>query len=364
METRSTASILCLAAVDRLGAELLLLDLSGRIVHANTKARDLFPLDSKEAEVDVRFDQLWTEPAATITPILRQIAGSSAWQPFSLTRAGGSQKGLRTPLNGCGLAVDDGGVQKHFILIASDPARYVQFAEHTRLIARLNAELASGQRAEMRLDDLLQQQQRLHRELVHRVKNNLSLLISLLEVSRRQTKDPSSMQLFHDLERRIMSVAAVHELLDKANETDFVQADQLIARICEELQRALAKDSIKIDWDLTPIRLHIEDATPLALIVNELVTNALKHAFPSERGTGRILIGLKRNGVDKLEATIHDDGVGLSEGTSTREGTGTQIIAALSRQLRGQLSRSAEGGTKWQLIFPPRRPEAADVIPA
>ncbi|MBO0662746.1 sensor histidine kinase [Jiella sp. MQZ9-1] len=346
--------------------ELMLLDDSGKIVFANAKARELNEIANGAAngsiESPLRFGAFWLDAPDKVVQIMRHLAGRSQWQPFSLIRARGDQKGLRALFRGCRIHMSDAECDASLVMITSEPTQKVQFAEHRRLIASLNQALAQGQRAEKTLTELLAKQHRLHRELVHRVKNNLNLLLRLLDAGKRQTRNLDCADLIRDMQRRIISVAAVHDLLDNTDQTDFVQADELIARICTGLRQALAKDSIVIDWELTPVRLHIEDATPLALIVNELVTNALKHAFPPGRGDGRVTISLKRNGVDKLEATIHDDGVGLIEGPRQSKGTGTRIIAALAEQLNGELTRSIEGGTKWLLIFPPRFFDCPDPV--
>ena len=314
--------------------------------------------------------------------LLRRLAGTSQWQPFTLTRASGHHAGLKMLLRGRGLRVGS-ETPTLKIVVMQDFVRERSFEEHRRL----NMKPAKGSQSETLLANLLEEQRRLHRELVHRVKNNLALLGSLLRLNRQRSDHPEVDRQLEEMERRILSIAAVHELLDSTHETEWVRADELIDRICEELQNSLAPGTVSIERELMPVRLHISDATPLALIINELVTNALKHAFPAGRAAeGRsstIQIALRKNGIEKLEAVVRDNGVGdleaVSDAVSGADGaggehglsmplgavrpgradadgsggTGGRIIQALAMQLNADLTRVDEGGTTWQLVFEP-----------
>ena len=344
---------LCQEAMNRLDTDVLILDGSGDVVYANVHARNLIDAPTDGAGSLGAFAVLWQEDADTIAQLVRRLGGTSEWQPFSLKRASGGHAGLRMAWRGRAFMARDADEPALHILVMTDVLRERSFEDHRGLIRQLNHQLQKGLRTEQTLNALLETQKKLHRELVHRVKNNLALLSSLLRINRQRSNDPAVNAQLQELERRVMSVAAVHDILDRNAETDFVRADQLIDRICEELQHSLASDNVRIERDLSPIRLHVSDATPLALIINELVTNALKHAFPAGR-EGHIRIGLRKNGVEKLEATIFDDGVGINaEAAGASHGSGSRIIEALALQLGGELVRQGGDGTAWQLIFPP-----------
>ena len=323
------------------------------IVYANRHARRTLDASSRADETLGEFSSLWKEnPGTPLPELMRRLAGASVWQPFTLQRASGRFAGLRFALKGRGFVDRDAqGGPVLYILVTDDPARERSFDEHRRLVGELNAEIARHRRAHSVLERLLDEQKRLHRELVHRVKNNLALLVSLLNINRNRSRSDETRETLGEFERRIRSVAAVHDILDRNQEIDFVRADQLIESICSALEESLAPDGVVIERDLVPVRLHVSDATPLALIVNELVTNALKHAFPTGQ-PGHIEIRLAKNGVEKLEATIRDDGVGGME-PEVGHGTGHLIIQSLATQLGAELERNGDDGTSCQLIFAP-----------
>ena len=344
----------CRLTLDALDREVLTLDVNGTIISANTEARRLIDAPMGDGSDLGNFLSFWKEPSGEVTALLRRLAGTSTWQPFSLTRVSGAHAGLRMNLRGRALFehTDDGGVLS--ILVTADTHRERAFEDHRRLIRSLNMQLAEGSRAETLMARMLESEKHLRQELVHRVKNNLSLLSALVRINAQRTDSVEARGQLAEMERRILSVATVHELLDRTQETDYVRADKLIQKICEALESSLAPGSVTIERDLVPVRLHITDATPLALIINELVTNALKHAFPTG-SPGRISIGLKKNGVEKLEAVVHDNGIGMSMPTGgDNQGTGKRILESLALQLNGEIVQTIDDGTTWQLIFQPR----------
>ncbi|WP_299817482.1 sensor histidine kinase [uncultured Jannaschia sp.] len=345
------SDMICLKALDLLDREITIIDISGTVIFANEEARDLIGAKPGDTEAFGQFAGLWSEPAEEVRAVIRRLAGSSGWQPITLTRKSGRHAGLRIPMRGRAFLIEPNDPRSLYILVTSDRHRERSFEHHRRLIRHLNVQLAEGSRSEVLLTGLLESERRMRQELVHRVKNNLALLLSLMRLNRNRLDDPEIAGPLEDMERRILSIATVHDLLDRNQETDFVRADELIDRICAELETALVPGTVRIQRDLTPVRLHISDATPLALIINELITNALKHAFPQGIGTIRIRLG--KNGGKTLKAVVQDDGVGATADTC-ESGQGTRILQALAQQIRGEIVRSVESGTTWQLTFTPR----------
>ena len=343
----------CCRALDLLDREVLVVDPSGEVLYANGAARRLIDHRPKD-DLSGSFPDLWEEAPGEIRATMRRIAGLSIWQPLTLTCAAGAHKGLRIPMRGRAFLPTGNMAEAPHILLASDAARERNFEDHRRLIRHLNVRIAEGSKAEGILAGLLANEQRLRQELIHRVKNNLAMLMALLRMNEERTDNPEVIAQIEEMERRVLSISAVHDLLDANHDTDYVRADELIERICSQLERAVAPGSISIRRSLVPIRLHITDATPLALIINELVTNALKHAFHG-RDKGTITISLKKNGVEKLEATVQDDGVGVRIGMGEAgRGKGSLILKALAEQLQGEIVRTADEGTTWQLVFAPK----------
>ncbi|UWQ22948.1 sensor histidine kinase [Jannaschia sp. W003] len=343
-------------ALDLLDREVLVVDVTGAIAYANAEARALIDAPMGDGSDLGTFLGLWQEGDESTRALVRRIAGSSTWQPFTLTRASGRHAGLRIHMRARAFMAGVGDDRSLQVLVTTDLMRERSFEDHRRLIRHLNLRLAEGSRTEALLTGLLESERHLRRELIHRVKNNLSLLSGLLRLNRSRLRDPEAIGQLEEMERRILAIGAVHDLLDRHHETDFVRADELIEHICRELEKALTPGTIDIERELIPVRLHISDATPLALIINELVTNALKHAFP--RGSGRISIALRKNGVEKLEAVVRDDGVGVEMGLGTEEnGHGTRILQSLAAQIQGEIVRQVDQGTMWQLVFAPREDE-------
>ncbi|MEN3972916.1 sensor histidine kinase [Sphingomicrobium sp. XHP0235] len=186
------------------------------------------------------------------------------------------------------------------------------------------------------------------------------MLNSLVHLRRRSAKGEETIEALEMLEGRIHAIRAVHELLDRAGEIDWVQAGALIEELCTQLDGSLTRDNIRIENELLDVKLHVRDATPLSLMINELITNTLKHAFPDDRD-GRVHVALQKNGEDKLEVRVADNGRGIVDGGQT--GSGSQIIQALAKQIGGKLDRhSDEEGTKWTFVFPYRQQERREPV--
>ena len=317
--------------------------LDGSVLFANRAARDLLGLPEDDAALYDHFEEDATEVAAKI----RRGAGSDLWQPIKLTVGRGPHKGVRIDLRCRGMPDRESG-ELHAVLITDDARRHV-FAEHRRLIARLNAELAEQRKMRLRLDASLLNETKLHQELIHRVKNNLSLLASLIRIRSSGAKEPPVKTALDEILARVMSIGLVHELLDREKQIDVVDAAVLLESLCAQMESSICPPGVTISREIEPYKRHVSDATPLALLVNELVTNALKHAFVGTEG-GVVDIRLKRNGVDKIEVHVRDNGAGFAD---AGKGHGTRIVQGLAATLDGELSVSSQDGTSWQLVFAP-----------
>ena len=342
----------------QLDVEIIVTNSDGHVVYANQRAQ-IGAGHKPLAPASASFTDYWVIDEASDGDLMRRLARSSSWQGMRLARRSGRDAGKLVPLRGRGFLAETPVGRAVHVMIMQDPGRGRQFDEHRQLIQKLNSELAHRRRMEQALKNLLAMQKRLHRELVHRVKNNLTLLISMVTVGRRKCKVPAAVEQFRQLEHRIMSLATIHELLDREHETDHVAADKLLGQICSELSRSLAPPTVTLSCDLAPIRLHIYEATPLGLIVNELATNAVKHAFPDGRA-GHVAVSLTAAADGTVSATIADDGVGLGGQGSTAQGSGSAIVQALASQLKAKLTRIEDAGTTWQVVFKPQKSDGAE----
>lgn len=194
------------------------------------------------------------------------------------------------------------------------------------------------------------------REIHHRVKNNLSVVISLLSLQLDQidTRERAEELLLSSRER-IYSMALVHEKLYQSANLAEIEMVQYIDSLIQELYSVYGRDEITVNIRAEDICLDIVSAIPCGLILNELITNSMIHAFP-ENGGGNIDVILKRNGEGEVKLTVRDDGDGLP-GSFESTGSasfGLNLVELLTEQLRGDLQFANTGGTAFRISFPYR----------
>lgn len=199
-----------------------------------------------------------------------------------------------------------------------------------------------------------EQKEILLREIHHRVKNNLAIVISLLDMQIRKHPNPDFIKMARDVECRIRTMALIHEHLYKSDELDRVPFEKYIYSLAMGVTGACSHGKITIERNLEKVDVTIEIAMPLGLIANEILTNACKYAFPG-REQGKITIDLKREETysDLYRLTIKDDGIGLPEGFSIEEPSsmGIYIIQLLVEQINAKLIIENQQGTSFSIIF-------------
>jgi two-component sensor histidine kinase len=198
----------------------------------------------------------------------------------------------------------------------------------------------------------LEEKEALLKEIHHRVKNNLQLISSLLSLQASKIADPSVAELFADSRNRVRSMALVHENLYRAGNFARISMEAHIQNLCAHLVRVYGGYSrnVKLVTDVEDLQLGIDRAVSCGLIINELVSNALKHAFPDDR-TGRVEVALSRQGEKRCVLTVRDDGVGLPPGYGDSDTLGLQLIQDLTQQLRGNIAVSHDRGTSFTISF-------------
>jgi two-component sensor histidine kinase/ligand-binding sensor domain-containing protein len=232
------------------------------------------------------------------------------------------------------------------------------FAER-RLAGRLEKEV--GERtAQIRAS--LEEKDVLLREIHHRVKNNLQVVSSLLSLQADKTTDGPTRGLFRESMARVRAMALIHENLYRSPRLADIDVPQYIHRLCRDLQStyAVQPDRVTIVVEAADIGLPMESAVTCGLLLNEMVSNALKHGFPEgRRGTIRIEFSVE-NGDKKSAApsrtyrlVVADDGVGLPEGFQAKGfgSLGWRLIRSLTGQLGGTLAVENEGGARFTLRF-------------
>ncbi|MBN1939915.1 MAG: PAS domain S-box protein [Candidatus Aminicenantes bacterium] len=207
---------------------------------------------------------------------------------------------------------------------------------------------------EEKIRQSLKEREVMLREIHHRVKNNIQIVSSLLRLQSRRLDDEKAKSALADSQNRIRSMALIHEKLYQTG--DFAQIemgdyfDSMAVHLLSAYREAAGRVNIQVES--RDILLDINRAIPVGLIVNELVTNAVKHAFPGDRD-GRILIRLERAEDGKFELAVKDDGIGLPESVLS-DGTasfGLEIVRDLTQQIDGSLETRNNGGTEIRIRF-------------
>lgn len=192
-------------------------------------------------------------------------------------------------------------------------------------------------------------------EVNHRIKNNLAMITGILEMEAMRSTNPETSEILDDVKTRIYSVAAVHEQLYKHNISNEIPFKIFMEKLLDHIQVNSGKgEKVKICSDIDSLSLDTKLALNLALIINELVTNALKYAF-TDQENGEINVSLKSN-KDSLELSVKDNGIGLPENfdpynTDITQSIGFHMITNLVQQWDGELTFENNGGARFFITF-------------
>lgn len=212
-------------------------------------------------------------------------------------------------------------------------------------------DISDLKRTQSMLEKSLAEKELLLKEIHHRVKNNLMIISSLLSLQSRQVKDRETMDLFRESENRTRSMALIHERLYRSEDLKNIDLAEYLGRLASEIFRSYSADSrIRLNLEIDELKVDVETAVPLGLIVNELLTNAVKHAFPDGEGTVTVSLS-KRNGTVTLE--VSDDGAGFPEDIDweSSPSLGLQLVRSLTEQIDGKVEMISDGGTTFRIIF-------------
>ncbi|KAF0106375.1 MAG: signal transduction histidine kinase [Anaerolineaceae bacterium] len=227
--------------------------------------------------------------------------------------------------------------------------------ENARLYETVRQELTERKRAEEEVRAALEQKETLLREVHHRVKNNLQAIISLMDMHAAQIEDAGIRQFLKELEEQARTMSLVYEQLYQSEDLAQVDMALYLQKLASNVLEAFAGGrAIKLDLKLAPVSLDVAQAMPCGLIVNELLTNSLKHAFPPRfRGKPALHIALKKHG-KSYRLTVGDNGIGLPAGYDWQKGKslGLRLVHLwAAHQLGGALGRLKGPGTNYSLRF-------------
>ena len=223
------------------------------------------------------------------------------------------------------------------------------------LAASFNSMVERLQQAqEIQLRKSLEEKEILLKEIYHRTKNNMLVIISMLDLQVQDVEDERILSIFRDTEDRIRAMALVHEKLYQSQDLSEIDLGSYLEEVSRSLVGNMVPDGrVRLNSTVEPVPITIDYAIPLGLVINEIVTNALKHAFPEGR-SGTVSLELKRAQGKKILIEISDDGVGLPERVDIHENSsfGLQLVNSLVRvQLRGEVSAECRGGTTFFIAF-------------
>jgi PAS domain S-box-containing protein len=229
-------------------------------------------------------------------------------------------------------------------------------------IEGISREVTAQVEARRVLERSLNEKEMLLQEVHHRVKNNLAILSSLLELQAVTLVDPGMREIVRDTQSRILSVASVHEALYQTGDAGGIDLGEYVSRLTTELREAyVGERGIEVEYDLDRYVVSQHRAIHFGLMVNELISNAFKHAFPASlERRGRVRLTLRESG-DALRLLVEDNGVGLPEDfiVDNSDSLGMQVVAMLADQMNGEIAYASTpgNGTRAQVFIPKRELE-------
>jgi PAS domain S-box-containing protein len=215
-------------------------------------------------------------------------------------------------------------------------------------------DITEQKRADEQIRLSLREKEALLKEVHHRVKNNLQLMSSMLSLQAARTRDPGVADLLAESRNRLRSMALVHESLYQLGNFAGIPMASHVPSLCAQLFRSYNTQTQRVELEtrVADVVLDLDRAIPCSLIINELVTNALKHAFPDGR-SGRISVVLTPEPGGRHKLQVQDDGVGLPADLDPQraDSLGLQLVSDLTEQLHGALRVSRAGGTTFTITF-------------
>jgi PAS domain S-box-containing protein len=325
-------------------------DGSYRVPYSSNAIQGIFGVSPREVLQDARaiFDPILAEDKGKVVAAIEDSARTlKAWH---------AEYRVQLP-----------GQPVRWMLGQSDPVR---LADGSTLWYGFNTDITERKKAEELIRNSLKEKEVLLQEIHHRVKNNLQIISGLLSLQADQTAGKSLEEVFHESQDRIHTIALIHEKLYRSHNLAEIAFDDYLRALTENLfsSHGIAAGRVAARFDMEKILLTVETAIPLGLIVNELITNSLKHAFPGgQRGEIRIRLrgyeeaksyALKTDSgtlhvVPTCELIIADDGVGLPPGFSLaqQKTLGMSLVSMLAKQLQAELKVKSGPGAEFRLVF-------------
>ncbi len=225
---------------------------------------------------------------------------------------------------------------------------------NVKLYDQAQKEIIIRTEAEKKIQESLSEKEVLLKEVHHRVKNNLQIISSLLNLQMSQSTDPALTEGLRESQSRVRAMALIHEKLYQSEDLARVDMSSYISSLTSALVTTyrMAAGKVDVQIDTSNIFLDLESAIPCGLIVNELISNSLKYAFPGDR-TGVINVSFKEKQTGFFTLLVTDDGVGLPKGFNPEKGSslGLKLVSSLVKQIQGEMTVANEVGVNYEINF-------------
>ena len=239
------------------------------------------------------------------------------------------------------------GLTRHYLIAAQ---KYHQ----NSLAVSVGIDITERKLAEAQIQASLREKEVLLQEIHHRVKNNLQVISSLLDLQSQQLEEQAMLEVFRESQNRVKSMALVHEKLYQSKNFARINFAEYTESLTNFLFKAyeLNSGNVKLELDIDEVNFNIEMAIPCGLIINELVSNALKYAFPNNR-SGIIRMVIRSEGNNTYTMIVEDNGVGfpIECDLNKVKSLGLQLVNVLVKQLKGNLEIDQSRGSKFQIQF-------------
>jgi len=300
----------------------------------------------------VLFEGKAREPIAFSSPVLDEATGLAhlvyadpeGWMKIeSFLKTGGQAKDFEVGF----WQLDEDEI---WVSVSSKPVR--ERSDKILYQEEMICNTTERKRSEEMRTKSLQERDLMLTEIHHRVKNNLQLIYSLLNLQSRYTKDQTAVNVFKEIQDRIRSIALIHERLYESEDLSRVDMPDYIKSLATYLVKSYKIGvRVKLNLNMGQVFLGIDKAVPCGLIINELITNSLKHAFPDGK-EGEIRVDLISH-EDGVELIISDNGVGLPEGFDLQGAStlGIALVRGLIRQLNCSVDVCIDMGTRYRVFF-------------
>jgi PAS domain S-box-containing protein len=214
-------------------------------------------------------------------------------------------------------------------------------------------DITERKRAEDVIKRSLEEKEVMLKEIHHRVKNNMQVISSLLSLQAKGVADSTVKAMLEESRNRVSSMSLVHEKLYQSKDLAYIDFKEYLQSLVDGIANTYKRHDVVISMEMEPVALDVNVGIPCGLIVNELVSNSLKHAFPEGR-KGTISLGINKNSEVNYVLFVADNGIGFSAEMDFRKPStlGLQLVNVLSTQINGKIERSQEEGTRFSITFP------------